>query len=157
MSGLLHLVRRGGAWAGWGPAHSPPRCTKCNSPPINGQCTNFILFHVALYCICTVKGYINTESISGLVVISSSSSGSSRSSSSVVLEVVALVTSCAARWPPQYAPAPWLWLLTFWPWSQCGSRMCQNAEKRCICHPKIQIYTNIFKFQTGVLCYNKEI
>jgi len=26
---------------------SPPRCTKCNSPPINGQCTNFILFDVA--------------------------------------------------------------------------------------------------------------
>jgi len=22
---------------------APPRCTKCNSPPINGQCTNFIL------------------------------------------------------------------------------------------------------------------
>jgi len=32
-------------------AHPPPRCTKsskCNSPPINGQCTNFILFDVAL-------------------------------------------------------------------------------------------------------------
>jgi len=26
----------------------PPRCTKCNSPPINGQCINFILFDVAL-------------------------------------------------------------------------------------------------------------
>jgi len=23
------------------PAHYPPRRTKCNSPPINGQCTNF--------------------------------------------------------------------------------------------------------------------
>ena len=46
--GLLHLVQRGGAWAGWGPAQSPHRCTKCNSPPINGQCTNFILFDVAL-------------------------------------------------------------------------------------------------------------
>jgi len=30
-----------------GLAQSPPRCTKCNSPPINGQCTNFILFDVA--------------------------------------------------------------------------------------------------------------
>ena len=29
MGGLLHLVQRGGAWAGWGPAQSPPRCTKC--------------------------------------------------------------------------------------------------------------------------------
>jgi len=47
-NGLLHLVQRGGAWAGWGPAQSPHRCTKCNSPPINGQCTNFILFDVAI-------------------------------------------------------------------------------------------------------------
>ena len=31
-----------------GPADSPPRCTKCYSPPVNGQCTNFILFDVAL-------------------------------------------------------------------------------------------------------------
>jgi len=40
MGGLLHLVQREGAWAGCGPAQSPPGCTKCNSPPINGQCTN---------------------------------------------------------------------------------------------------------------------
>jgi len=45
---LLHLVQRGGAWAGWGPAQSSPRCTKCNSPPVNGQCTSFILFDAAL-------------------------------------------------------------------------------------------------------------
>jgi len=37
---LVHLVQRGGAWAGCGPAQAPHRCTKCNSPPINGQCTN---------------------------------------------------------------------------------------------------------------------
>jgi len=36
MSGRLHLAQRGGAWAGWGPAHSPPRSTKCTSAPING-------------------------------------------------------------------------------------------------------------------------
>ena len=48
MGGLLHLVHRGGAWAGCGPVQSPPRCTKCNSPPINGQCTNFTLFDAAL-------------------------------------------------------------------------------------------------------------
>jgi len=34
---LLHLVQRGGDWAGPQPAQAPPRCTKCNSPPINGQ------------------------------------------------------------------------------------------------------------------------
>ena len=42
MGGLLHLVQRGGAWVGCGPAQSPPRCTKCNSPPIDDQCTNFV-------------------------------------------------------------------------------------------------------------------
>jgi len=46
MGGLLHLVQRGRAWAGPQPAQSLPRCT--NSPPINGQCTNFILFDVAI-------------------------------------------------------------------------------------------------------------
>ena len=40
MSGLLHLVQRGGDWAGPQPAQAPPRCTKCNSPPVNGQYTN---------------------------------------------------------------------------------------------------------------------
>jgi len=40
MGGLLHLLQRGGDWTGPQPAQAPPRCTKCNSPPINGQCTN---------------------------------------------------------------------------------------------------------------------
>ena len=31
--GLLHLVQQGGPWAGCGPALSPGRHTKCNSPP----------------------------------------------------------------------------------------------------------------------------
>ena len=48
MGGLLHLVQRAGAWAVCGSAQSPPRCTKCYSPPINGQCTIFILFDVVL-------------------------------------------------------------------------------------------------------------
>jgi len=43
MGGLLHFVQGGGAWAGCG-------------PPINGHCTNFILFDVAYNCLCTLKG-----------------------------------------------------------------------------------------------------
>ena len=43
MGGLLHLVQQGGTWEHCGPAQSPPRCTKCNSSPMNGRCTNFIL------------------------------------------------------------------------------------------------------------------
>jgi len=39
-------TRRG--LGGYSPSQSPPRCTKCNSPPINGQSTNFMLFNVAL-------------------------------------------------------------------------------------------------------------
>ena len=40
MGGLLglHLVQQGGDWAEPQPAQAPPRCTKCNSPLINGQC-----------------------------------------------------------------------------------------------------------------------
>ena len=34
--GLLPLVQRGGYWAGPQPAQALPRCTKCNSQPING-------------------------------------------------------------------------------------------------------------------------
>jgi len=40
MRGLLHLVQRGGDWVGPQSAQAPLCCTKCNSPPINGQCTN---------------------------------------------------------------------------------------------------------------------
>jgi len=47
MGGLLHLVQQSGAWAGRGPTQSP-HCAKCNRPPVNGQCTSFILFDVAL-------------------------------------------------------------------------------------------------------------
>jgi len=50
MGGLLNLVQLGGAWAGWGPAQTPSRCTKCNSPPINGQCNTVLLFAGPLFC-----------------------------------------------------------------------------------------------------------
>ena len=51
MGGLLHLVQREGAWVVWGPAQSPRRCTKCNSPPITGKCTNrCIAIHGPLFC-----------------------------------------------------------------------------------------------------------
>jgi len=55
MGGLLHVVPRGGNWAGPQPAKTPPRCTKCNSPPFNGQCTNHriaALWSVALRFQC---------------------------------------------------------------------------------------------------------
>ena len=38
------------------PAQAPPRCTICNSPPINGQRTNFVLFDVALKLPLESKG-----------------------------------------------------------------------------------------------------
>jgi len=40
MGGVLRLVQWEGDWAGLQPAQVPPSCTTCNSPPINGQCTN---------------------------------------------------------------------------------------------------------------------
>ena len=51
VGGLLHLVQRRGDWAGPQPARVTPRCTKCNSPPINGQCTNHrMLYNGLLVC-----------------------------------------------------------------------------------------------------------
>jgi len=43
--GLLHLVQQGGDWTGPQSAQATPRCTKCNSPPINGQCTNLTSYY----------------------------------------------------------------------------------------------------------------
>ena len=40
MGGLLHLVQRRGPGRAAAPPSPSPSCTKCNSPPINGQCTN---------------------------------------------------------------------------------------------------------------------
>jgi len=40
---------RGGDWA-------PLAVPKCNSPPINGQCTNFILAMWYYSCLWTLKG-----------------------------------------------------------------------------------------------------
>ena len=45
MGGLLHLVQRGRNSASCGPAQSSARYTKCNNPPINGQCT----YHCMVY------------------------------------------------------------------------------------------------------------
>ena len=45
MGGLLYLVQQKWDWVGLQPAQVPPCCIKCNSPPINGQCTNH---HIAV-------------------------------------------------------------------------------------------------------------
>ena len=54
MDGLLLLAQRGGAWAVPQPAQAPPRCPKCNSPHINGQCTELpitvLLYSGPLLC-----------------------------------------------------------------------------------------------------------
>jgi len=50
MGGLLQLIQRGGAWAGCGPAQSPPRCINCHSPPINGQSTGHYCYDGPLLC-----------------------------------------------------------------------------------------------------------
>jgi len=41
-------VTFGTARRGLGGAAAHPCCTKCNNPPINGQCTNFTVFNVSL-------------------------------------------------------------------------------------------------------------
>ena len=62
VGGLLHLVQRGGDWAGPQSAEAPARCTKCNSPPTNGQCCvpiTVLLYNGPLLCGFNVpiKGY----------------------------------------------------------------------------------------------------
>ena len=55
MGGLLHLVQWGGDWAGPQPATAEALscCTKCNSPPINGQCTyHCIMVRCAAVSMC---------------------------------------------------------------------------------------------------------
>ena len=49
MGELLHLVQRGGDWAGPQPAQAPLRCTKCSSPAVNGQC-NVEIKNTMRYC-----------------------------------------------------------------------------------------------------------
>ena len=44
---IKYLLQRGGYWVGPQPAQAPPRCTECNSPAINDQCTN----HRSALCI----------------------------------------------------------------------------------------------------------
>jgi len=44
----------GGDWAGSQLAQAPPRCTKCNSPTINGQCTSHLRsVNLASLCLLT--------------------------------------------------------------------------------------------------------
>ena len=48
MGGLLHLVQRGGAWAHWGPAQSPPHCTGNYSAQTNCARWSDVTIHASL-------------------------------------------------------------------------------------------------------------
>jgi len=51
MGGLLHVVQRGGTWASWGSAQSPPRCTKCKSSPSTASVPiTVLLYNGPLFC-----------------------------------------------------------------------------------------------------------
>ena len=67
MGELLHLVQRGGDWAGPQPAQAPPCCTKCYSPPINGQCTNHriatVPFVILWYCSIMVRCSVDMKGL----------------------------------------------------------------------------------------------
>ena len=55
MGWLLHLVQRGGAWVGCGPAQSPPRCTKCNSHPSTASVPTSYHSTWHYNCLCTTR------------------------------------------------------------------------------------------------------
>jgi len=54
--GSLHLVQRGGACVGCGPAHSPPRCTKCNSHSSTASVPTSYYSMWHYNCLWTLKG-----------------------------------------------------------------------------------------------------
>jgi len=51
MGGLLHLVQKGKDWSGPQPTQAPPRCTKCNSQPVNVKFTNHRTVALRFYCV----------------------------------------------------------------------------------------------------------
>ena len=56
-----------------GPSHSSPRCTKCNSPPINGQCANHciaLMVHCSAVLMWRLKGYyyLSVRMLSALMI-----------------------------------------------------------------------------------------
>jgi len=56
MGALLRLVQRGENWVGPQSVQALPRCTKCNSPPVSGQCTNHRVVQVLCSFNAPVKG-----------------------------------------------------------------------------------------------------
>jgi len=46
----MYSTAKRGLGGGPQPAQAPPRCTKCNSPPINGHCTNHRIYNGPLLC-----------------------------------------------------------------------------------------------------------
>jgi len=63
MTPQLLWERRPWAWAGCGPAQTPPRCTKRNSPLINGQRTNFNVHYIAYAYYATIDGVLTRVKI----------------------------------------------------------------------------------------------
>jgi len=61
---VIHLELRAGTWAGCGPAQSLLHCTRCNSPPINSQCTNFTLFDISHQLPLNYKGSTASDKVS---------------------------------------------------------------------------------------------
>ena len=73
MGRLLHLVQRGGDWAESQPAQAPPLCTKCNSPPISGQCTSTVLLYRSngpLLCGFNAHYRVNQKSVKSACLFS---------------------------------------------------------------------------------------
>jgi len=64
MGGPLHLVQRGGDWAGFRPAKSPPCCTKCNGNPSTASVPiTVLLYDGPLLCgfNVAIKGLTGTD------------------------------------------------------------------------------------------------
>jgi len=68
--GLLHLVWRGGDWAGPQPVQSPPRCTKCTDPPIKATVLITVLLYSGPLLCCLSVPSKGLSRMFGVVVLS---------------------------------------------------------------------------------------
>ena len=65
------MLQSGCACMGCAPFQSLPRCTKCNSLPINSQCTNFMSFDVDYHYPCILKVCI-TRHVANIITMTAS-------------------------------------------------------------------------------------
>ena len=115
--GCYTLVQPGGDWAGPQPAQAPPRCAKCNSPPINGQCTNYriAVAYIGPFLCSFNQGFLRSQF------------RTAQSSNTMASAEGEPITGVWGRSPSGRAPGgesrpPWSWMLFYFCVSKGGCK-----------------------------------